>query len=96
MRLLTVHQVLELHREIRETWGGKEGVRSIAALESALAQPQMTFEGQDLYPTLAEKAAAICFSIVRNHPFIDGNKRMGYAVIEIVLLMDGMRSVPSG
>lgn len=61
----------------------------MTALESALAQPQMTFEGHDLYPTIEEKAAALCFSLVRNHPFLDGNKRVGYATTEIFLLMNG-------
>ena len=57
--------------------------------ESALAQPQMTFGGAELYPTLAEKAAALCFSLVMNHAFIDGNKRIGHAAMEVFLVMNG-------
>ena len=60
----------------------------MTALESALAQPQMTFEDHDLYPTTEEKAA-LCFSMLSNHPFLDGNKRAGYAATEVFLLMNG-------
>ncbi len=58
-------------------------------MDSALAQPQMTFGGQDLYPGLAEKAAALGFSLVCNHPFMDGNKRVGHAAIETFLVLSG-------
>lgn len=59
-------------------------------LDAALAQPQMTFSGVDLYETLPEKAAALCFSIVMNHPFIDGNKRVGHAAMEVFLVRNGL------
>jgi len=59
------------------------------ALESALAQPHMTFGGEDLYPTLIEKAAALSFSLIKNHPFVDGNKRIGHAALETFLLLNG-------
>ncbi len=65
------------------------GIRDRGALESALAQPRMTFGGEDLYPTLVDKAAAIGFSLVMNHPFIDGNKRIGHAAMEVFLVMNG-------
>jgi death-on-curing protein len=61
----------------------------LGGLESAIAQPRMTFGGEELYPTILEKAAAICFSIVKNHPFVDGNKRAGHAAMEIFLLLNG-------
>ena len=64
-------------------------MRNLAALESAVAQPRMTFNGRDLYPSLESKAAAICFFIVQNHPFIDGNKRCGHAAMETVLVLNG-------
>jgi len=54
-------------------------------LESALAQPRQTFSGIDLYPTLVEKAAALGFSLIKNHPFVDGNKRVGHAALWWVL-----------
>ena len=89
MRYLTVNEVLELHRLALEQSGGADGVRDQNGLESALAQPSMTFAGQDLYPTLVEKAVALCFSLVMNHPFIDGNKRVGHFAMETFLVLNG-------
>jgi death-on-curing protein len=54
-----------------------------------VAMPQMSFDGRDLYPTLAEKAAALGYSLVMNHPFVDGNKRVGHAAMEVVLVLNG-------
>ena len=88
-RYLTLEEVLELHRLTLEQSGGLGGVRDLGGLESALAQPQMAFGGQDLYPTLAEKAAALGFSLVCNHPFVDGNKRVGHAAMETFLVLNG-------
>jgi len=88
-RYLTLAEVLELHRTVMERWGGAGGIRDINALESALAQPRQSFGGQDLYPDLATKAAALCFSLVLNHPFVDGNKRVGHAAMEVFLLLNG-------
>ena len=65
------------------------GVLNRSELESAVAQPCMTFDGQDLYPTTIEKAAALCFSLIQNHPFIDGNKRVGHAAMEVFLKRNG-------
>ncbi|MFZ1396315.1 MAG: Fic family protein, partial [Candidatus Promineifilaceae bacterium] len=78
MRFLTLNELLTLHKRILAQSGGSAGIRAIGGLESALAQPRMTFDGQELYPTLAEKAAALGFSIIQNHPFVDGNKRTGH------------------
>ena len=89
MRYLTLNEVLELHERIIAQSGGAVGLRAISGLESALAQPRMTFDGQDLYPTLVEKAAALGFSIIQNHPFVDGNKRTGHAAMEIFLILNG-------
>ena len=88
-RYLTLGEVLELHRTVLERWGGAGGIRDINALESALAQPRQSFGGQDLYPDLATKSAALCFSLVLNHPFVDGNKRVGHAAMEVFLLLNG-------
>jgi death-on-curing protein len=88
-RYLTLEEVLELHRLTLEQFGGLDGVRDLGGLESALAQPQMTFGGQDLYPSLAEKAGALGFSLVCNHPFVDGNKRVGHAAMETFLVLNG-------
>ena len=89
MRHLTLGELIELHRRIIEQSGGADGIRDLGLAESALAQPQMSFGGTELYPTLAEKAAALCFSLVMNHPFVDGNKRIGHAAMETFLVMNG-------
>ena len=64
-------------------------MRDIGRLESSLAQPRMTFDDIELYPTLVEKAATLGFSIIQNHPFLDGNKRTGHAAMEIFLFLNG-------
>ena len=88
MRYLTIGEVLAVHRQVMRATGGALGVHSLAALESAVAQPRMTFAGQDLYATLAEKAVALGFSLIQNHPFLDGNKRTGQAALEIFLVLN--------
>jgi death-on-curing protein len=85
MRYLTLAEVVYIHRMIIEASGGGGGIRNLAALESAIAQPKATFDAKDLYPTLVEKAAALCFSIVNGHPFIDGNKRTAHAAMAVFL-----------
>lgn len=76
-RFLSLVEVLELHRRLIDRSGGAYGIRAPEMLDAALAQPQMTFSGVDLYETLPEKAAALCFSIVMDHPFIDGTSESG-------------------
>jgi len=88
MKLLTLEQVLILHKQIIEQSGGSIGVRDKGILESALAQPYMSYGGQELYPTLIEKVTALGFSLIKNHSFVDGNKRVGHAAIEVTLLMN--------
>ena len=89
MHYLTLNQVLDLHERLLERFGGSAGVRDLGGLESALAQPGMTFAGEDLYPTIIEKASALAFSIIQNHPFVDGNKRVGHAAMEVFLILTG-------
>jgi death-on-curing protein len=89
MRYLSVDEIIELHRLIALQSGGGLGLRDRNGLESAIAQPRLTFDGLDLYPTLAEKAAALGFALIRNHPFIDGNKRIGHAAMETFLVLNG-------
>jgi len=89
MRYLTLAELLELHQRIITQSGGADGIRDLGLAESALAQPEMSFGGADLYPTLAKKAAALCFSLVMNHPFVDGNKRIGHAAMETFLILNG-------
>ncbi len=89
MRYLSLAEVLELHGRIIEQTGGAGGLRDLGALESALAQPAATFDAHDLYPTLSDKAAALGFSLIQNHPFVDGNKRVGHAALEALLMLNG-------
>jgi death-on-curing protein len=89
MRYLALAEVVDLHRRLLEATGGAAGIRDLGALESSLAQSRMTLAGRDVYPTLAEKAAALCFSLVGNHPFVDGNKRVGHAAMETFVVLNG-------
>ena len=92
MHELTFDEVLSLHDRIIAQSGGSDGVRdrnAIESAESALAQPWMAFGGQDPYPSLAEKAAALEFSLINNHPFVDGNKRIGHSAMEVFLVRNG-------
>ena len=89
MRYLTLSETLELHRRVIGQSGGAVGVLNLGALESALAQPRMTFGGRELYPAIADKAAALGYSLIQNHPFLDGNKRTGHAAMEVFLFLNG-------
>ncbi|MBK8704132.1 MAG: type II toxin-antitoxin system death-on-curing family toxin [Saprospiraceae bacterium] len=83
-------EVNAIHQFLISEFGGSPGVRDQGQLEAALNRPQQTFDGSDLYPTAQEKAAAILESIVINHPFIDGNKRVGYVLMRMTLLNAGL------
>jgi death on curing protein len=89
VRYLTLSDLLEVHRQVMVQSGGAEGLMHLPALESALAQPQMTFGGEELYPTLVDKAAALGYALIKNHPFLDGNKRTGHAAMEVFLVLNG-------
>ncbi len=93
IRYLTLEEVLELHHLVLAQSGGLAGIRDLGGLDSALAQPHMAFGGQELYPSLGEKAAALGFSLVCNHPFVDGNKRVGHAAMETFLVLNGWELV---
>ncbi|MEM8721059.1 MAG: type II toxin-antitoxin system death-on-curing family toxin [Cyanobacteria bacterium P01_G01_bin.39] len=90
IRYLTLDEVMSLHHQILGRSEKTVGVRDMGSLESAVAQPLMTFGGEDLYPTLIDKAAALGFSLVMNHPFVDGNKRTGHAAMETFLVMNSL------
>jgi death-on-curing protein len=89
MRYLTLAEILYLHERILAASGGAAGVRDLRVLEAAVGQPKATFGGEDLYPTVVAKAAMLCFSLVQGHPFIDGNKRVGHASMEVFLTLNG-------
>ncbi len=89
MQLLTLEQFLTLHKRVIEQLGGAMGIRKQEGLESALAQSRMSYADQELHPTLIEKVAALGFSLIKNHPFVDGNKHIGHGAFEVTLLMNG-------
>lgn len=92
---LSKAQVRRVHERLIERFGGAAGVRDEGALESALARPQATFEGEDLFSTAAEKAAALFHALVANHPFLDGNKRTAALCAELFLLVNGFELLAS-
>ena len=89
MRYLSFSEITRLHQMALKQSGGADGLRDSGVLESAISQPAMQFGGMELYPTLEEKAAALCFSLVMNHAFVDGNKRVGHAAMETFLALNG-------
>jgi death-on-curing protein len=89
-RALSVPEILRIHALLMEQAGSNAAVRDLAGLESAAAQPGMSFGGEDLYPDAIAKAVALGFSLIRNHPFVDGNKRIGHASMEIMLALNGV------
>ena len=88
---LSEGQVLHLHRAVIAATGGAGGVRDRGLLRSALARPAASFSGQDLYVSIPAKAAALMQSLVSNHAFVDGNRRVAIAAVELFLLANGYR-----
>lgn len=86
---LSIEQVLYLHERIVETAGGKQGMRDFALLHSALERCKATWAGEDLYPTVFEKAGALLHSLVMNHAFLDANKRTAYQTMKRFLFTNG-------
>ena len=87
---LTKKQVISMHQAMISATGGSDGIRDEGLLESALETPFQTFGGADIYPTLLQKAARLGFSIVSNHPFVDGNKRVGVHTMLVFLELNGV------
>ena len=88
-KFLSVDDVLLLHADQIDSFGGSQGVRDEGLLESALAQPQAGFGGELLHPTIHEQAAAYFYHLAMNHPFIDGNKRTAFAAMDSFLRLNG-------
>lgn len=89
MKRLSPKQILLIHDELIEIYGGSHGVRDENLLESAIYQPYASYGGVDLYPTVFDKAAALLRSLIKNHPFVDGNKRTSIAAAQIMLEENG-------
>lgn len=88
---LTERQVLSVHAMMIKATGGSDGMRDMGLLQSALNAPFQAFEGKEVYPSLLSKAAALCRSVISNHPFVDGNKRTGIHIMLIFLEANGVQ-----
>ena len=86
--MIKIELVINIHELLIEKFGGVQGLRDINALESAIARPFMTFERVDLYPTPILQATALIESLIQNHPFLDGNKRIGYVMMRFFLMQN--------
>jgi death on curing protein len=93
MRYLSLGEIVDLHQALLDQTGGATGIRDLGGLESALAQPRATFGGVDLHETIVQKAAALGFSLTLNHPFVDGNKRVAHAAMDVFLVLNGLELV---
>ena len=93
MKKLTKQQIIVLHEILVKYSGGSEGIRDIGLLESAIEAPFITFDGVSNYPTLHSKAARLAFGLVKNHPFVDGNKRIGVLAMISFLELNGIKFV---
>lgn len=86
---LSKEQVILLHKRLIEVTGGSNSIRDAGILDSALSNPFQSFANEELYPSLEAKAAQLCFGIVKNHPMVDGNKRLGVHVMLVFLALNG-------
>ena len=87
---LSKSQVLLIHDQLITETGGSSGLRDEGMLDSALNAPFQTFGGEDAYPSLQQKAARLCFCLVKNHPFVEGNKRIGAHTMLVFLALNGV------
>ena len=88
--MIDLEDVLKIHDFLINKFGGSQDIRDLSLLKSAISRPYQTFNQEDLYKNPIEKAAAIIESIIRNHPFIDGNKRTGYVLMRLILMDHGL------
>ena len=93
---LTVEIVREIHLTAIRDFGGSDGIRENALLESAVAAPQATFGGKSIYASLTEIAAAYLYYLCRNHPYLDGNKRTALGACLVFLRLNGVETKPDG
>ena len=88
--MIDPEEVIRIHNRLIDEFGGIKGLRDKVLLLSALSQPFQTFDGKDLLPTTEEKAAALLEGLISNHPFLDGNKRIGYTITRLYLLSQSL------
>jgi death-on-curing protein len=87
--MIDFQEVIEIHQVLVNEFGGLSGIRDENALKSALTRPFSGFGTTEFYPTIEEKVSAVIESIVKNHPFVDGNKRTGYVIMRLLLMQFG-------
>jgi len=90
MIILTVDEIINIHSLLCRKTGGSDGLRDRGLLESAVYSAEMTFGGAEVYPTLEEKCARLCYALTANHPFVDGNKRIGILTMLVCLRLNGV------
>ena len=91
--MIDLQEVEKYHNDLIDQYGGSKGIRDIGGLEAALARPYMTFDQHDLYPTTIDKATAVFESLIINHPFIDGNKRIAYLLLRLTLRIENITMI---
>ena len=91
MIILTVEEIIRLHTRLTQKTGGSDGIRDIGLLESAVYSATSSFGYEEAYPTTEEKAARLMYALVKNHAFVDGNKRIGVLVMLVTLELNGIK-----
>lgn len=89
MKILTKDQIILLHAQLIKETGGSDGIRDEGLLDSAILNPFQSFDGKELYPSVLEKGARLGFELIKNHAFIDGNKRIGAHAMLVFLALNG-------
>ncbi|MBK9980969.1 MAG: type II toxin-antitoxin system death-on-curing family toxin [Saprospiraceae bacterium] len=87
--MISTDEAIGIHKLLIDTFGGSKGIRDKDALQSALFRPYQTFEEKELYPSPENKASAMLEIIISNHPYLDGNKRIGYVLMRLILIENG-------
>ena len=90
MNMLTKQQILLLHSQLIRQSGGSDGIRDEGMLDSAISQPFQTFDDMELYPSIVDKAIRLGYGLITNHPFVDGNKRIGTHALLVTLDINGI------
>ncbi len=88
MKVLSKRQILLIHEQLIRETGGSQGLRDEGLLESALAAPFQCFDGEDAFPSICQKAARLGYGLIKNHPFVDGNKRIGTHIMLVFLALN--------
>lgn len=90
MKIISKEQIINLHKQLIDETGGSHGLRDEGLLDSACNAPFQRFDNQELFPTIQQKSARLAYGLIKNHPFVDGNKRIGTHVMLILLALNGI------